>query len=450
VTPRRVAAGRSEPIDQLIKSLSQEELVEVVLGAVEQHDDVAAAVRLVASRSSDDLAALRHEVDRGLRTRRFLGYWEAMEWARAASPVVAELELAAHTRASQELVTLLERAAGHVVKVIHHADDSSGLIGELVRELLELHALACDAGVADPVKLADWMIRFQFDDQDVFELDPVRYADALGEEGLAAYRQAIEELDDGDSFAARHARERLAVLDHDVDMIVELAGGALRNSYQFFRVAHALSEIGRDDLVLEWTARGIEQCGDWQVSVLYDFACETQERLGQPLEVLRLRRAHHERMPSSSTYGALRTAAQEVDAWELERDAARALLRDRDVRGFVHALLEDGDADFAWDVAVSAAPEEIDADQWVRLAGSREPTHPSDALMVYLRVADEILQETDRRAYARAVRLLKLARSVAEAAGERHVFDRRVSGWRERYRRRPTMIAMFDKANLSG
>jgi len=138
--------------------------VDVVLGAVEQHDDVAAAVRLVASRSSDDLAALRDEVDRGLRTRRFLGYWEAMEWARSATPVAAELELAAHTRASQELVKLLQQAVGHVIKVIHHADDSAGLIGDLVRELLELHALACDAGVADPVKLADWMIQFQFAD----------------------------------------------------------------------------------------------------------------------------------------------------------------------------------------------------------------------------------------------------------------------------------------------
>jgi hypothetical protein len=35
------------------------------------------------------------------------------------------------------------------------------LIGDLARELLAVHALACDAGVADPVKLAAWMIRLQ-------------------------------------------------------------------------------------------------------------------------------------------------------------------------------------------------------------------------------------------------------------------------------------------------
>jgi uncharacterized Zn finger protein len=209
-----------------------------------------------------------------------------------------------------------------------------------------------------------------------------------------------------------------------------------------------MTEIGRDDLALEWATRGIEASDDWQVGALYDFACETHERLGEPLEVLRLRRAHHEHRASASTYGALRRAAQEVDAWEMERDAARTTLSERDVAGFVHVLLEDGDAEQAWTVAVSAGSEELDADQWVRLAESREATSPSDALLVYLGIAGEILEETDRRAYAKAVRLLKRARPAADAAGQRQVFDARISGWREQYRRRPTMIAMFDEAGL--
>lgn len=91
---------------------------------------------------------------------------------------------------TEELVRLIERAVGRVVKVILRADDSDGQIGDLGRELLDVHALACDAGVADPVKLARvretrWMVRFASDDQDFFEVDPVRYASALGDSGLA-------------------------------------------------------------------------------------------------------------------------------------------------------------------------------------------------------------------------------------------------------------------------
>jgi hypothetical protein len=133
------------------------------------------ASRRRAERTEERCAA--RSVREGTRTRNqlLLGYWEAMDWARASRPVVVELERAARAAPSRELVELLQRAVGHVVKVIGHADDSSGLIGDLARELLELHEVTCDAGVADPIKLVGWMIRFRFADQDFFDVDPVRY-----------------------------------------------------------------------------------------------------------------------------------------------------------------------------------------------------------------------------------------------------------------------------------
>ena len=85
----------------------------------------------------------------------------------------------------------------------------------------------------------------------------------------------------------------------------------MTNAFQFLHVAEAMAELGRDDLVLEWTSRGIAETDGWQISRLYDAACETNARLEQPLEILRLRRNHHERMPSSSTYAALREAAEQ-------------------------------------------------------------------------------------------------------------------------------------------
>jgi hypothetical protein len=404
----------------------------------------------VAARSSGDLAELRAEVDRGLRTRRFLGYRESIEWARAAQPIVAELAAAVRTCPSAGLVELLQRAVGHVVKMMHHADDSGGLIGDLARELLDLHALACEAGVADPVELAAWMIRFRFVDQDFLEVDPVRYAAALGDQGMAAYRAEVAAAsEDVDSFAVRYARERLAVLDGDGEAIVELAGGDLSNGYQFFRVAEAMAELGRHEEVLAWTARGIAETDGWQTGPLYDLACETHARRGEPLEVLRLRRAQHERTPSLSTYNALRAAAETANACENERPAARAALRSRDQRGLVEALLRDGDSQLAWDTAVAAPPAELHADLWLRLAESRETDDPADALAVYEQVVDEMLEETDRRAYTRAVRILKRARSAAQAAGQLDSFvTDHVARLREQHPRRPTLIALLDKASL--
>ena len=332
----------------LVRDLSPDVLCEIVVSAADRHDDVERHVWLAAAREEGDLTELRAEIDRGLRTRRFLGYRESSEWARAARPVVEELRLVAASSPSKDLVVLVERAVGHVVKVIMHADDSNGTIGDLARELLEVHAQACDAGVADPVKLAAWMVRFSCEDQDFFEVDPVRYASALGERGLSVYRRAIKEREDAERvFAVRWAHERLAVLDGDEQAIVALLGGDLSAPHQFIRVCEAMAELERDDEVLLWAKRGIVETDGWQVEQLYDLACGVHEQRSAPLEVLSLRREQHERMASAGTYSLLHHAADAVGAWDIERDAARLALRERDLGGFVDALLNEGDVEGA-------------------------------------------------------------------------------------------------------
>jgi hypothetical protein len=125
-------AGRGErELGEIVRELAIEDLREVLLSASDRHADVERQIRLAASRTAGDLAGLRTEVDRGLGTRRFLGYRESSEWARGARPVVDELRLAAERAPSNDLVLLLERAVGRVVKVILRADDSDGLIGDL-------------------------------------------------------------------------------------------------------------------------------------------------------------------------------------------------------------------------------------------------------------------------------------------------------------------------------
>src|SRR3954470_17623727 len=394
--PRRPASVRSEsPVGQLIAGMTVDELREVVSAAVDRHGDVERQVRLMAARDAGDLGQVRAGGGRGLRTRRFLDYGESAGWARAAQPIIAELGNAIDGSPSRSLVELLQRAVGHVVKVIMHADDSDGLIGDLARELLALHARGCDAGVADPVELAAWMVRFGFDDQDFFEVDPVRYASALGEAGLAAYRDAVDARRDGDSFAVRYARERLAILDRDVDTLVKLLGGDLTTPYQFIRVAEAMHELRLDDEALAWAKRGIAQTSGWQVAQLYDMACDIRRR--EPLEVLALRRAEHEQMPSSSTYRALRAAAEALDAWPLEQDAARATLQRTDARGFVDALLSDDELELAWSAATVAPRDALGSELWLRLAERREHDRPADALAVYRRIADEVLEHVERR-----------------------------------------------------
>ncbi len=231
------------------------------------------------------------------------------------------------------------------------------------------------------------------------------------------------------------------MLHGDSEKIVALLGGDLTRPHQFVQVAEAMTELGREDEVLAWAERGIAETQGWQTGRLYDLACEVHARRGEPLEVLRLRRSQHERMPSLSTYNALRRAAEAVDAWAVERDAAR-------LRAFVDALLGDGNPELAWDTAQAAAEDELGSELWLRVAESRETTNPADAVGVYERVADEVLEKTDRRAYAAAVRILKRARDAETKADDLQAFARHIAKLREQHRRRPTLIAMLDKARL--
>jgi hypothetical protein len=436
-------------LGEVMGELSPEALREIVASAADRHGDVERHVRLVAARQGPNLGELRSEVDRCLRTRRFLDWRESSEWARAAQPAVDELRSVAATGPSNDLLALVERAVGHVVKVIMHADDSSGAIGDLARQLLGLHAEICDAGVADQVKLAAWMVRFGCDDQDFFVVDPVRYAPALGDRGLSAYRHAIAQRDDADRvFAVRWARQRLTVLDGDEEAIVAVLGGDLTRPHQFIAICEAMAELGRDERVLAWANRGIAQTTGWQVEKLYDLACGAHERRNAPLEVLRLRREQHETMASASTYSRLRRAADAVDAWGIERDAARLALRERDFGGLVDALLAEGEAEAAWSVAVENPDWDPGLARRLRLAEAREAGHPQQALHWYMTVVDETLLETGRPAYARAVAVLKRARRAADASDEADSFAVWVVNLRERHRRRPALIAMLDKAGL--
>ncbi len=449
MTPPKERPETKVRLDCVVEQLTAAELREVVGWAAEWHEDVERRVRLIAARSSGDLRALRAEVDRGLRTRRFLGYRESVEWARAARPVVTELEEAVRAAPSLELVELLERGIAHVVKVIQtKADDSSGVVGDLARDLLNLHAAACDAGVADPVKLARWMIRFRFVDQDFFEADPMRYRDALGEVGLAEFRSQLAAQKDQEGFAARYARERLAVLDGHSAAIVALLGGDLSRPHQFIRVAEAMVELGRDAEAIAWARRGSEQTTGWQTDQLYDLACAAHGRRGEPAEALALRRAQHERTPTSSSYRQLRAAAEAIHAWTVESDAARRVLRDRNPPELVAALLDDGEDELAWQAAAAPVALELGELAWLRLAESRQKTHPAQALPVYWRLIDSTLETADRRAYAAAVRLLKRARDAATAGGEVGEFEARLLTLRDRHRRRPSLIAMLAKAKL--
>jgi hypothetical protein len=103
------------------------------------------------------------------------------------------LDAALPTADPAEAYSVTYKALSSAIKVIARADDSSGIIGDACRRLLELHPKVAAAANVPAAKLIDWMMTFQLaGNVDYFTLDPVAYAPALGEAGMVSLPGTID------------------------------------------------------------------------------------------------------------------------------------------------------------------------------------------------------------------------------------------------------------------
>lgn len=123
-----------------------------------------------------------------IRTRTELYRWSAANaHGRDMHEAVDILESAIPTTDPTEIYAVTHKALASAIKVIARADDSSGIIGDACRRLLDLHPKAAASAKVPAGKLVDWMIKFQFDGEvDYFELDPVAYSPARSSPAPAA------------------------------------------------------------------------------------------------------------------------------------------------------------------------------------------------------------------------------------------------------------------------
>lgn len=231
------------------------------------------------------------------------------------------------------------QALASAIKVIGRADDSSGIIGDACRRLLDLHPTA--AARVPSGKLIDWMMKFQFDgDVDYFELDPVGYAPALGETGMKAYRKRLSEVEanlgprpsEDRRWTSAHSHEwftldwnaqRLAVLDHDIDAIIRTHAKDRKVAAWLEDTAEAFEEIGEIDLAIDWAKQAADFGQGHQSLKAADYWCRLLDER-RPADALEARLVAFRRWPSSTTAARLHRAAGK--AWPDYRDEFVATL----------------------------------------------------------------------------------------------------------------------------
>lgn len=397
-----------------------------------------------------------------IRTRSDLHRWSASD---------------AHGRDMHEAIDILEQdtAAGpteryavthkaltSAIKVIARADDSSGIIGDACVRLLNLHPRAAAAAQVKPSKLIDWMMAFQFGDNpvDYFELDIVAYADALGEQGVAAYRSRLAEIEASlgprpsseDRWQSTHSgawftldwnAKRLAILDRDIDAIVRTHVGDRKVAAWFHQTAEAFEEIGEYDLAIDWARQATQfNLGHQSVKASRYWTKLIDEH--HPADSLDTRAFIFRRWPNSGTAAELFRASG--TAWPTYRDEVLQALSRQPYEAVIFTLNTLHDPRAAW---VLAHDLSLDSDRgWATLIDAYERIDALAVIPIHERLVRTELSNTGAEHYRRAGRRLARMRSLVAGTLSAALVDALIADLREEHKRRPRLQQEFTRAGL--
>ena len=437
-------------LDPALRDLSQEQLVDLLLTLTRSDPELERQVRRALKAQSAVVSELAQAVQEVLRTRRYLDYREMIEYAQEARPLVDALAEAAEGPEAAQLVPVVEKAVGHVLKALLNGDDSSGAGGDVALELLRVHARAATVGRPDPQRLVRWLVRFTFEDQDFFNPDVRDYAEALGEAGVEAYRTEVLRRADAEpeDFAPQHALGQLALLDQDPEAIVRVFGGRLEGVHRYVAVAEAFVEVWDEEAALSWALRGTERPATWQSRALYDVAARLVAGRSDVQRAVDIREQGLRALPDPTSYTALRDAAELGGRWPQVREEALATVQGRSLDAYLQVLLLDGDVDRAWEALQTWGPRSAQESTVQQVAAARAGTHPADAVSHYQRAIEQVLRTADRSAYREAARLLVRLRTLEQRAGRPEAFDDFLAGVAEANKRRPSFFDELRKAGL--
>ncbi|MDP9258884.1 MAG: hypothetical protein M3Q31_20370, partial [Actinomycetota bacterium] len=363
----------------------------------------------------------------------FVSYREVPGYVRGIEETIDHLAGLYDEGRAVEVVELAEYALAAAEGALEHIDDSDGQMGDVIGRLEELHLDACRRAGADPVALAQRLFKRELKgDWGVFDCAVVRYADVLGDAGLARYRALAEERwakvprlapgeesrsYSGSRFQITRIMEALAELSGSLADQIAVHERDLASGYSFVRIAGLCRSHGDDDLALEWATRGIAAFPDPPDPRLRSFLIEEYRRRGRSADALEHSLAAFAARPDIETYREIATDAQALGQWTERREAALALLRNPEAgpaaanawlgrRGhteLVRVPLWEGDAEAAWQAANDGG---CTPGLWLELADRRRDEHPEDALCVYRKHVEDTIDRKDTRAYESAVRLI--------------------------------------------
>ncbi|WP_319459345.1 DUF6880 family protein [Micromonospora sp. RTP1Z1] len=400
-------------------------------------------------------------VDRLRWDRRRDPYRGRREYSQAARQVAEECDRLVGEGRADLAVPVLRKAVDRITRALMYMDDSSGIVGDDLQELMGLYARACAAARPNPVSLAGWLVKLECDGPGWPRVMLADFVPALGERGIAEVQRLVAERarsTDPESwtgaFAVRDLREQLAEVSGDVDRYVAVLAEHLTNAVQYQRIVEALRAAGRRDEAVDWARRGVAaDPGSPYTDRLRDLLVGMLVAAGDTPGAVRVRREDFARHPTAARYRSLidtmgTAGGDDPTTWAMEVLRGQITVQPAYASELVDVLLAAGRDDEAWQEALHHR-RWLGGPQWQTLLHRRAATHPKEVIQPYRDLVEQaILNSADKRRYRRAVALLTALRAVYQAAGEPTTFGRYLAELRIAHKRRPTFLKTLDAAGL--
>ena len=441
-----------EQVRSWLAAQSHEHLVDLLCSHAESDPHLrqrleleAAAQRVGGLDTAPFLAAL----DRAIKVVDFVEEDEVPTYAHAIGEVLSSVgdlleQDQGHARA---VVELMEHAQRQMQDAVENVGDDGGYTDGILGDIEIMHREACRDARLELEDLAARLWKLETASAYGFAGAVSRYADALGDTGLAAYRRLAEaawatvpslrpgKLAPYDARRATltHIMMALAECSGDLDERIGVLSRDLSGPHQFVAIAKLCREAGSASAALAWAEQGVDAFGPGQAGpALTGIVIDAYQDRGRHAEAMPFAMAEFERDPTFAGYLVLQTRATRAGEWDTRREPARAALRraagpasppwGRPVgrSGLVQALLADGEPDQAWQEAVQGGCADA---VWLALAAEREAEHPDDAIEVYRKAVERLVSLKDKDAYAKAAGLVAKVATASRRARTVHALD---------------------------
>lgn len=421
-----------ERIRRHLRTKGADTLVEMIMDLAERDLTLFRTLDMAAASASNDdetmFARFRKAIHDATRTGGFIPYQEVAGWAHEVKVVLDSVAgLVTDGRATMAL-RLIDHALSRINDAMGEIDDSSGQGGGLLERARDIHLAACRAVRPDPVALAGELYTREMNEIfDTFHGSAARYADILGEAGLAEFRRLaaaawkrIPPLTGGRQAKDDFSNERFqltsimdffAKRENDVAARIAIRTHDLSSPWRYLELARFCQSQGCEADALRYAEKGLKQFEDEAPDErLVTFTAELHLAAGQTAAAEAVLWRAFERQPSLDLYQRIRRIGGEP-----ARDRALTALQARlaaksakprwssPVDLLIRVLMAEAMFAPAWSVVQAHGAS--DALQEA-LALASETSHPTEALKVYAALIEQLVSTGGNDNYQHASQLV--------------------------------------------